>query len=48
MLGKTVSRLPRKVILAYIHTVMELDKIFETSSQLPKCRVLSCGGAERG
>jgi hypothetical protein len=48
MLGKTVSRLPRKVILAYIHKVMELDKIFETSSQLPKCRVLSCGGAERG
>jgi hypothetical protein len=48
MLRKTVSRLPRKVILANIHAVMELDKIFETSSQLPKCRVLSCQGAETG
>jgi len=48
MLRKRVSRLQRKVILANVHTVMELDKIFETSSQLPKCRLLSCGGAERG
>jgi hypothetical protein len=48
MLRKTVFRLPRKVFLAYIHPAMESDKIFETSSQLPKCRLLSCGGAERG